>query len=55
MRNRNGLEYICVLAKKNLIEASAPYRDFDVGETITFRGELQKENQILVTEILESL
>lgn len=54
LRDRNDVEYICIITSSKLSDNSAPYRVFKIGETITFRGEIEKENQVLVYEILEN-
>lgn len=48
-----GNQYSAIISIPNLGDNSAQYREFKVGETIGFRGNLSPDNQMMVREVLE--
>lgn len=54
LEDKNGNLYNCILSISNLGDKQFQYRTFNIGEDITFRGNLSQEMQLTVREILEN-
>jgi|SRR5690606_8512060 len=56
LTNNKGITYTAVISIPNLRENASQYRKFEVGETVSFKGEffkLGEENRMVVREVLE--
>lgn len=54
LTNNKGIEYTAVVSTANLGDNAAQYREFKVGESIGFRGNLIENQRMVVREVLES-
>lgn len=53
LTDKKGIEYTAVISIPNLRENAGQYREFKVGETISFKGNLNPDNRMIVREVLE--
>ena len=53
LRDNKGTEYTAVISIPNLGDKAGQYREFKVGETISFKGNLNPDNRMVVREVLE--
>ena len=51
----NQIEYNLIVSIPNLGENAVHYRTFRIGEYLTFKGNLGKDNTMIVREILETM
>ncbi|MGB3453443.1 MAG: hypothetical protein WBA59_06415 [Moheibacter sp.] len=54
LKATDGIDYSCVISIPNLGKNHEQYREFRVGENITFRGNLSNDNRMTVIEVLEN-
>src|SRR5690606_37573888 len=57
LTNNKGVNYTAVVSISNLKENASQYRKFEVGESVSFKGEffkLGEENRMVVREVLET-
>lgn len=53
LTNKKGTEYTAIVSIPNLRENAGQYREFKVGETISFKGNLNPDNLMIVRQVLE--
>lgn len=53
LADNKGTEYTAVISIPNLRENAGQYREFKVGERISFKGNLSPDKRMVVREVLE--
>ena len=53
LTNSKGITYTAVISIPNLGENHTQYRKFQVGEEVSFKGELFENQRLIVREVLE--
>ena len=54
LMTQQKIEYNLIVSIPNLGENAAQYRNFRIGDYLTFKGNLGKDNTMIVREILET-